>query len=140
MNTDCVFCRIVAGRIPAAWVYDDDYVLAFLDIAPFNKGHCLIIPKQHYNSLTIIPPEIAGRMMEVAARLGAAVLHTTHADGFNLLLSNGVVAGQIVPHTHLHIIPRFPNDGFMLPTRTVAYFDEDEKTRYADEIRKRMRS
>ena len=140
MNAGCVFCRIAFGKIPAATVYEDDLVMAFLDIAPFNKGHCLIIPKEHYNSLTVMLPETAGRMMTVAAKLGAAVMRTTHADGFNLLLANGNVAGQVVPHTHLHLIPRFPQDGFLLPSRTVPYFDEDEKKKYTDDIRKRMSS
>lgn len=138
MSGNCVFCRIVAGEIPAVKLYEDDLVLAFLDIAPVNRGHALIIPKKHYFSVTEIPAAEAGRLLEAAGRLGAALLRAVDADGFNLLLSNGTVAGQVVPHAHLHVIPRFPEDGLVLPSRHVPYADAAEKDAVAAEVRKRL--
>ena len=138
MTDNCVFCRIVAGTIPAVKLYEDEQVLAFLDIAPINKGHALVIPKQHYFSVTEIPEATAGHLLAVASRLGGALLRAVDADGFNLLLSNGTVAGQVVPHTHLHVIPRFPEDGVVIPSRQVEYADSAEKDAIAAEVRKRM--
>jgi len=130
---NCVFCRIAAGELPADAVYEDELVTAFLDIAPLNKGHVLIVPREHHNSLTTVPADIAARMMQVAPRIGAAMMRAVNADGFNLMLSNGACAGQAVPHVHLHVVPRHPDDGVVLPCRTLAYADDQEK---ADIIRK----
>ncbi len=138
MNDDCIFCHIVAGNIPAVKLYEDELVLVFLDIAPVNKGHALVIPKQHFFSVTELPLETAGRLLSVAARVGGALLRAVDADGFNLLLSNGTVAGQVVAHTHLHVIPRFPEDGVVLPVRQVAYADAAEKEAIAAVVRKRL--
>jgi histidine triad (HIT) family protein len=138
MNGTCIFCRIVAGEIPAVKLYEDDLLLAFLDIAPVNKGHALLIPKRHYFSVTEIPAATSGHLLETAGRLGAALLRAVDADGFNLLLSNGTVAGQVVPHAHLHVIPRFPEDGLVLPSRHVPYADAAEKEAVAAEVRKRL--
>ena len=124
---NCVFCNIVSGDSPADTVYDDEFVLAFLDIAPLNKGHTLIVPKEHHASLTTVPLRGLARMMEIAPRIGVAMMRATDADGFNLLLSNGACAGQIVPHAHLHVIPRHPADGIALPARTIGYTGDDEK-------------
>lgn len=140
MPTDtCVFCRIVAGEIPAATVYEDEQLLAFLDIAPINKGHALLIPKQHYVSLTSLPPALCGHLFQVVPRLAAAVMRASGADGFNLLLSNGSVAGQVVPHTHLHIIPRLAADGIVLPARSKPYADAAERQTFVDAIRARLK-
>jgi len=140
MIKDCVFCKIVAGEIPSSKVYEDDLVMAFLDIAPINPGHTLIIPKQHHTSATTVPPECGARMMQMAPRIACAMMRATEADGFNLLLSNGACAGQVVPHTHLHIIPRFPDDGIVLPTRTKNYESDEQRDRILADARKRLES
>lgn len=124
---NCVFCKIAAGDLPADVVYKDDKVIAFLDIAPVNKGHTLVIPRSHFFGITATPREYQARMMEIAARIGAALLRTVDADGFNLILSNGACAGQVVQHVHLHVIPRFPDDGIALPARSVTYDSKTEK-------------
>lgn len=138
MSDKCVFCRIVAGEIPASKVYEDDAVLAFLDIAPINPGHILVIPKDHHYGVTTIPEPLAGRLLATAAKIGAALLRAAKADGFNLLLSNGTCAGQVVQHAHLHVIPRFPDDGVVLPARSVAYVSDQAKAELLAEIRKRL--
>jgi len=134
----CVFCRIVRGEIPATTVYEDDQLLAFLDIAPLAPGHTLLIPKSHHVSLTTVPAELAGRLLATAARIAPAVMRAVEADGFNLLISNGACAGQVVPHVHLHIIPRLPEDGLVLPHRTRPYADAAAREAIRDAIRQRL--
>lgn len=121
---NCIFCRIVAGDLPATKLYEDDLVLAFLDLAPINPGHLLVIPKEHHVSMASVPELIAGRMLRVAARLGTAQRRALDADGFNLHLADGTCAGQVVMHAHLHVIPRHPEDGFHWGWRQHRYADD----------------
>jgi histidine triad (HIT) family protein len=109
--TDCVFCEIVAGRLPAHVVHEDDRVLAFLDIHPLTPGHTLIIPKRHVPFLADLDQETADRLFSVT-RLVAAALRASHlrCEGVNLFLSDGAAAGQEVFHTHMHVFPRFAGD------------------------------
>lgn len=113
MNTDpnCVFCKIVAGQIPALRVHEDEHVLAFLDIGPLAEGHLLIIPKEHAERLEEMNPEVLASLARQLPRLARAVLSVTQAAGYNLLQNNGRVSGQEVPHVHFHIIPRASGDG-----------------------------
>jgi len=113
MRTDpnCVFCRIVAGGIPALKVFEDSATLAFLDIGPLAEGHLLVVPKAHYERLEEMPPDEAGRVMRHFPRLAKAVLQVARTDGYSVLQNNGKVAGQDVPHVHFHIIPRATGDG-----------------------------
>lgn len=106
----CVFCKIVAGEIPAVRIYEDEAVLAFLDIGPISDGHTLVIPKQHCAKVHECDPQI---LSSVAARLGKiakAVVEAMDADGYNVLVNNGAAAGQVVEHLHFHIIPRKTGD------------------------------
>ena len=93
-------------------LFEDDLVVSFLDIAPINPGHALVIPREHHSSITTVPEAVHGRMLQVASKLGVAMQRELEADGFNLHLANGTCAGQVVHHTHLHVIPRYPTDGF----------------------------
>jgi histidine triad (HIT) family protein len=138
MIKDCVFCKIVQGQIPCDKVYEDDLVLAFLDIAPLTLGHTLIIPKEHHTSVTTLPPACSARIMAVAPRLGSALMRATDAGGFNLLLANGTVAGQVVPHTHLHVVPRHVDDGVVLPTGHLSYPSPGRKTEILEKARARL--
>jgi len=108
---DCIFCKIVQGQIPSVKVYEDNIVMAFMDIAPISKGHTLVIPKDHYEKLADCPDNILAAMSSVAARLANAVSQATSADGYNVLCNNGRAAGQLVDHVHFHIIPRKTGDG-----------------------------
>lgn len=108
---DCLFCKIVSGDIPAMKVYEDDEFIAFLDAFPFNDGHTLIIPKVHYDKLSETPDEIAAGLMRLVPQLSKAIMKSVNAEGFNVGVNNGKVASQSIDHTHLHIIPRFENDG-----------------------------
>lgn len=134
----CVFCRIAAGELPADKVYEDELILAFLDISPINKGHTLVIPREHHNSITTVPAPVQHAMMEWAGRLGNSLMRATDGDGFNLLLSNGRCAGQVVAHAHLHVIPRSPEDGVVLPSRSVPYESDDEKAEIIAAVQQRL--
>ena len=107
---DCIFCKIAAGEIPSFKVYEDDFVLAYLDINPFTKGHTLVIPKAHSEGLVDTSDEtlaaVIARVKKVAAHLKAAL----PCDGFNILQNNGEAAGQTVKHLHFHIVPRYGNE------------------------------
>ena len=133
VDKNCLFCRIVAGEIPAAKVYEDDLVCAFLDIAPINKGHVLVIPKEHHESSSTIPEATAGRMFHVGSRIGIALRRKFDYDAFNLHLADGTAAGQVVMHAHLHVVPRGVEDGFHWNWRQLKY-PEGELERTAREL------
>ncbi len=120
----CIFCRIVNGELPAVKLYEDDLVLAFLDISPINYGHALVIPKEHHTGSTSIPEDISGRMFKVATKIGVAAKRSLDYDGFNLHLSDGTCAGQVVMHAHLHVVPRGVEDDFHWNWRQLEYTDE----------------
>ena len=107
MTNNCIFCAIAAGEIPSFKVYEDELVVAYLDINPFSEGHTLVIPKAHSEGLLDTPDatlaEIVVRVKKVAAHLKAAL----PCDGFNILQNNGEAAGQTVRHVHFHIVPRY---------------------------------
>ena len=136
----CPFCKIAGGELACEKVYEDDLVIAFLDIAPLTKGHTLVIPREHHHSVTTLPTPLAARLMQTAANIGAALMRTVDGDGFNLLVANGPCAGQTVPHAHVHVLPRRPDDGLVLPARTVHYDDADEKAAILEETRRRLES
>jgi len=139
MMKDCIFCRIVAGELSATKVYEDDLVLAFLDIAPINPGHLLVIPKEHHESISTVPEAVVGRMMRIAGRLGTAQRRALDADGFNLHLADGACAGQVVMHAHLHVIPRHAEDAFHWGWRQQRYSDDAARDAIAARILDRFR-
>jgi histidine triad (HIT) family protein len=106
-DPSCVFCKIIARTIPSSILQEDDYGLAFLDIAPFEKGHALVIPKYHAERLTDLPPEWLQRIMPLVQDTARRLVRGLPCDGFNLLQSNGRCATQVVPHVHFHVIPRW---------------------------------
>jgi len=111
MNSDCIFCKIVAGRLPACKVYEDADTLAFMDIGPIVSGHTLVIPKIHVDPLTAAPAAVLQKLIIVVQRIARAQLKAFKADGVNVMQANGRAAGQVVPHLHFHVIPRFAADG-----------------------------
>jgi histidine triad (HIT) family protein len=111
---DCIFCRIAAGEAPAERVLETPGVLAFLDIAPVNYGHTLVIPKVHYRNLLVLPDALWTEMGQVCRRVAQALRGTLYAQGFNIDMNNFEAAGQVVFHAHLHVIPRYYADGLQL--------------------------
>lgn len=108
-DSDCIFCKIIAGEIPAATIYEDEEFKVFLDISPATKGHALIVPKQHYQNIFDIDEEVAAKAMKLGKRLAGRMTEVLGCDGFNLLQNNNEVAGQTVFHFHMHLIPRYLN-------------------------------
>lgn len=112
--SDCLFCKIIAGDIPSYKVYEDEKVFAFLDIHPVNPGDTLILPKIHSETFLEMSAEDRGVVMTAAAKISKEVLHVVGAKACNLIYNVGVEAGQVILHTHLHLIPRFSDDGHQL--------------------------
>ena len=115
----CVFCKMVAGEIPATKVYEDEAVLAFLDIGPISDGHTLVIPKQHCTRVDECDPEVLSAVAARLGRIAEAVVAAMDADGYNVLSNNGSAAGQVVDHLHFHIIPRKTGDGVLYAVAVV---------------------
>ncbi|MBX4201253.1 HIT family protein [Candidatus Parcubacteria bacterium] len=111
---DCIFCKIISGEIPSAKVFEDENVLAFLDVNPDSKGHTLVIPKQHAENIFDISKESLENVIVAAKHIAKNLKDVLHTDGINLMQSNGPAANQVVMHYHLHIIPRYENDGLKI--------------------------
>jgi histidine triad (HIT) family protein len=124
--TDCIFCKIVAGEIPSCRVYEDEYTLAFMDIAPIVKGHTLVIPRKHYDPLVETPTDILAACMKTVRIVMKAQMQSLHIDGANVHQANGAAAGQVVPHLHFHVIPRFENDNHHWNWKAGAYDTPEE--------------
>ncbi|AYF73307.1 HIT domain-containing protein [Nocardia yunnanensis] len=118
MNPYTIFSEIIAGQAPSSKVYEDEDVLAFMDIRPVTPGHVLVIPKAPARSLAELDPVMGGKLFQVGQRIAAGLRESeVGCDGVNFFLADGVTAGQEVFHVHLHVIPRTPGDGFGLRAR-----------------------
>lgn len=135
----CIFCKIIRGEIPSTIVYKDELITAFMDIAPINKGHLLVIPNEHHASPATIPENVAGRIFKVGALLGTALKRACNADGYNLHLADGTAAGQVVGHMHLHVVPRWIDDEFHWNWRQLKYDSPDEMNALKDKIVEKLR-
>jgi histidine triad (HIT) family protein len=134
----CTFCRIVAGDIAAATVLDDEHTLAFLDHRPLFPGHCLLIPKAHYETLTDLPVELTGPLFQNARLIAGAMEQALASDGSLVAVNNRV--SQSVPHLHIHVVPRRKKDGlrgFFWPRQK--YPSPDEMMRVRDSLREGIR-
>ncbi len=115
MSADCVFCKIIRGELPMHKVYEDDKILAFLDIHPVNPGHTLVIPKStDVRNIFDVSPSDWAAMTAVVHTIASAIEKGMRADGVNIMMNNREHAGQVVDHPHIHIIPRFKDDGLRL--------------------------
>ena len=112
--SDCIFCSIVKGSIPAFVIYEDAHYLAILDRYPSAKGHALILSKRHAADIYGLDPEEAANLMSIAKKISAKMKDVLGMDGLNLLQNNGKAAGQVIDHFHLHLIPRYENDGVII--------------------------
>lgn len=133
----CIFCEIAAGRIPSTKIYEDQEVLAFLDIRPISDGHTLVIPKEHVNRLDESDPDILVKVTCCLRRVAGAVQQALKSDGYNVLCNNGRAAGQLVDHLHFHIIPRNTNDGIFKQWPSFEY-PEGKAEKLAEKIRQKL--
>lgn len=137
-DCNCIFCKIIQGVIPSSVVYEDEDFRAILDIAPSHKGHTIVLPKYHAANLLELPDEVASKALPVVKKVAAAIKEETGCDGINILQNNGVAAGQTVFHLHIHVIPRFENDG-ILPVWAQGSYEEGEATALAERISSRIK-
>lgn len=114
MRDDCIFCKIASGKIPSATIYEDNHFRVFMDINPATKGHCLIVPKEHFDNIYDLDAETAGKLFSLATMIARTLKKVLKCDGLNIVQNNGEVAGQTVFHFHMHLLPRYENDGLSL--------------------------
>ena len=114
MKEDCIFCKIAKGEIHSATVYEDSHFTVILDVNPATKGHCLIIPKEHFDNIYDLDGETAGKLFALATCIARAMRDALKCDGLNLVQNNGEIAGQTVFHFHVHIIPRYEKGPVMV--------------------------
>ena len=124
---DCIFCKIAAGDIPSATIYEDSDFRVILDIEPASKGHALILPKDHYANLYELPEELASKALIVAKKVIEKMTDIVGCDGYNVLQNNGEVAGQTVFHFHMHLIPRYKDDDVTITWKHGELKDEWKK-------------
>lgn len=110
-DDNCIFCKLANGVFPTNTIYEDEDFRVILDLEPAAKGHALILPKEHYKNLYELPDETAGKVMKLAKKMAIRMTDKLGADGFNLVQNNNEIAGQTVFHFHLHLIPRYNDDG-----------------------------
>jgi histidine triad (HIT) family protein len=126
MSKPCIFCSIISGQEPCVQIRCDDGFLVLMDKYPINPGHALVMPTKHYETLLQMPPPEVGRLYSLVPTIAKAIISTVKADGFNVGQNNGIAANQIVPHVHVHIVPRFHDDSpdGRWPSRRVASQEE----------------
>jgi histidine triad (HIT) family protein len=130
-----IFEKIISREIPATLVYEDNDTLAFMDIRPIIKGHTLVVPKTCYDPVTETPDDVLAKLMLVCKRIAAAQIKSLGADGVNIIQNNGASAGQVVPHIHFHVIPRFEGDGHHWNWAAKTYDSPSEIETFAAKIR-----
>ena len=143
IEQSCIFCRILSGDVEASFVYRDDLVTSFMDIHPLVRGHMLVIPNEHCASIRDLNDTLSGHMFIIARRLMQAIRQSgIRSEGVNLFLADGSAAGQTVFHCHVHVIPRFPGDGFKVrfPVNYGNRPSRDELNETAELLKKALHS
>ena len=133
---DCLFCKIINGEIPCTKVYENEKVLSFMDISPMNDGHMLVIPKNHGATIIELSEMDFLEVMSVTKKVAEAVNKALNPDGINILQLNGEAANQVVPHLHVHIVPRWDGDGLAISKWVPVQGDMEQIGQIADKIKK----
>jgi len=131
---DCIFCDIIEKKESAEILYENERIISFLDIRPVNYGHTLVIPKTHYENFLSVPQQDLAALIEATQMLSSAIVKSLAPDGFNIVVNNGIAAGQSIFHFHFHIIPRFQSDDFKFRPNLKTYGDGTMKE-FAEKIR-----
>ncbi len=131
---DCLFCDILDGKKDGHFLYEDNSHVAILDKYPIDVGHGLVIPREHHEKITDMTPEDVGNAFSIVPKIAKAIIDATGADAFSIGQNNGLAAKQIVPHVHIHIIPRYNNKGTVWTKRQISNYDE------LSELAKKIRS
>lgn len=133
LQDSCIFCKIIKGDIPSNTIYEDDDFKAILDLGPADKGHALLIPKNHFEDLYELPDEVSSKVLPVAKKIMIKMTEALKCEGFNILQNNKEVAGQTVHHYHMHLIPRY-SDGQKLFTYKPLELSNDEMNEIKNKI------
>ena len=134
---NCIFCKIAAGEIPSATLYEDDDFRVILDLGPASKGHALILPKNHYRNLYDIDDEVASKAILLAKKMITKLTDVLNCDGYNIVQNNEEAAGQTVFHFHMHMIPRYAN-GPQMVLWNPGKLDDTEKTEIIEKVKKEL--
>jgi len=134
----CIFCDIISGKKNGHFIYEDETHVAFLDKYPIDQGHSLVLPREHFERVTDMNPEKVGALFSKTPKIARGILKTTQADAFSMAQNNGWAAKQIVPHVHVHIIPRYNDKGTVWTKRNIT--NDDELNSLASKIRKNIES
>ena len=137
VKEDCIFCKIAKGEIPSATIYETSDFKVILDVSPANRGHALIITKEHFDNIFQMDAETAAKLFSLATVVARALKEETGCDGMNVLQNNGEVAGQTVNHFHLHLIPRYKDDDVKI-TWKPGESDSEELAELAKALKKRI--
>ncbi len=132
----CIFCKTINGEMPSSKVYESENVVAILDIHPTNKGHALVLPKAHTESLLDVSGDLLRELFEGVQKVGAGMVKGLGVAGFNVIVNNGKVAGQLIPHMHVHVIPRTLEDN--LQHWPGGRYRDNEAEAYAEKLRKAL--
>jgi len=135
---DCIFCKIIDGEIPAIKVLDEELVIAFMDINPSNQGHMLVVPKKHAENIFEIPESDLAATIRAVKKCANAVKKALNAEGITVLQLNGKASDQIIPHFHIHIIPRWENDGLPVSTWEMKTGDMEEINDIARKVQEHL--
>lgn len=137
VKDDCIFCKIMKGEIPSASIYENSDFKVILDVSPANRGHALIITKEHYDNIFQLDAETAGKLFSLATVVARAIKEETQCEGLNVVQNNGEVAGQTVNHFHLHLVPRFKGDNVSV-TWKQGESDSNDLAELAKALKKRI--
>ncbi len=134
---DCIFCKIISGKISSTKVYEDEKFISFMDIMPANKGHLLIVPKKHCTTFADLPDDIIKEINILTQKIAKAMYTSLKPDGYNCFHNNHPAAGQVVPHFHVHVVPRYDNDGIIFdwPKRK---YENNEMQEISKKIKKSL--
>ena len=135
-TTDCIFCKIVAGELPSTRIWEDAETLVFLTIGPVNPGHMLVVPKKHYANVFDLPTETFTAMARTSQKMAKLVKTALNTEDVNVYMNNGPHSGQVVFHSHIHIIPRYEGDGHALWHGKE--YKEGEAEKVADQLKKAL--
>ena len=135
-DTDCIFCKIIAGELPATQIWEDEKTQVFLTIAPVNPGHMLVVPKEHHVNVFDLPEETFAAMARTSQKMAGVVKAALNTEDVNIYMNNGKDSGQVVFHSHIHIIPRYKGDGHALWHGTE--YKKGEAAKVADQLKKAL--
>lgn len=135
METNCIFCKIANGDIPSSTIYEDDFFRVILDLSPATKGHALILPKQHMADIFEMNEDLAAKVFVLANKIAKAMKDALGCDGLNIVQNNGSTAGQTVFHFHMHLIPRYINDG-----QTISWIPGTSEPEEREAVAKQIRA